>query len=105
MAVTASDAWPMPGQRRRSRQRKDEIRRVADRFAPEAGRWEVLFETRDEPEWREHIRRLRASDTQIDWSAARMDTLCGRLMQPTTYRLSLFVRDKAPDPGKYSSGN
>ncbi|MFD4601921.1 hypothetical protein ACFWPQ_28295 [Streptomyces sp. NPDC058464] len=95
----------MPGQRKRRRQRKDEMRRAADRFAPEAGRWEVRFETQDEPEWREHIRRLRASDTQIDWSAARMDTLCGRLMQPTTYRLSLFVRNKVPVPGKDSSDN
>lgn len=81
------------------------MRRTADRFAPEAGRWEVLFETQDEPEWREHIRHLRASDTQIDWSAARMDTFCGRLLQPTTYRLSLFVRDRVSDPGKGSSDN
>lgn len=54
----------------------------------------MLFETQDELEWREYIRRLRASDTQIDWSAARMDTFCGRLTQPTTYRLSLFVRSE-----------
>ncbi len=81
------------------------MRQAADSFVPEAGRWEVLFETQDESEWREHIRRLRASDTRIDWAAARMDTFCGRLTQPTTYRLSLFVRDIVPDPGKDSSDN
>ncbi|MFJ3762355.1 hypothetical protein [Streptomyces sp. NPDC090080] len=94
MADAASDAEPMPGQRKRKRQQRDETRRAADRFAPETGRWEMLFETQDELEWREYIRRLRASDTQIDWSAARMDTFCGRLMQPTTYRLSLFARSE-----------
>lgn len=43
---------------------------------------------------------LRASDTQIDWTAVRMDTFCGRLMQSTTYRLSLFVPNVVPDPGQ-----
>ncbi len=65
--------------------------RAAARFAPDAGRWEVLFETQDESEWHAHIRRLRASDTQIDRAAMRVDRLCGRLTQPTTFRLSLFV--------------
>ncbi|MEU9125743.1 hypothetical protein AB0C96_39025 [Streptomyces sp. NPDC048506] len=101
----ASDAGPMPGQRKRRRQQQGEMRRAADRIAPEAGRWEVLFETQDESEWREHIRRLRASEARIDWTAARMDTFCGRLMHPTTYRLSLFVRDPVPDPGQDSSDN
>ncbi|MDH6139706.1 hypothetical protein P3T35_001706 [Kitasatospora sp. GP30] len=53
--VQASDAGPMPGQRKRKRQQQDEARRAAARFAPEEGRWEVLFETSDESEWRAHI--------------------------------------------------
>ncbi|PSJ26184.1 hypothetical protein B7P34_24190 [Streptosporangium nondiastaticum] len=81
----------MPGQRKRRRQQQKDAQRAADRFAPDAGHWQVLFETQDESEWRAHIRRLRASDPQIDWTAVRIDTLCGRLVQPTTYRLSLFV--------------
>ncbi|MFI6037485.1 hypothetical protein ACIBBD_25575 [Streptomyces sp. NPDC051315] len=93
----------MPGQRKRKRQRQDEAQRAAARFAPAAGRWEVLFETRDESEWRAHMRRLRASDTRIDWTAVRVDTLCGRLTQPTTFRLSLFVPAAMPDPDLDSS--
>ncbi|MGI3223084.1 hypothetical protein ACRJ4B_02970 [Streptomyces sp. GTA36] len=81
----------MPGQRKRKHQRRDEAERAAARFAPDLGRWEVLFETQDGTEWRDHMRRLRASDTQIDWSAVRVDTLCGRTVHPTTFRLSLFV--------------
>ncbi|WP_405563850.1 hypothetical protein OG418_03705 [Streptomyces phaeochromogenes] len=81
----------MPGQRKRKRQQRDRAQRTAARFAPHMGRWEVLFETQDGSEWRDHISRLRASDTQIDWSAVRVDTFCGRTVQPTTFRLSLFV--------------
>jgi len=96
----------VPGQRKRKRQRQrqqqDEARRAAARFAPGAGRWEVLFETQDESEWQSHLRHLRASDTQIDWTAARVDMLCGRLVHPTTYRLSLFVPNSAPDSGQGS---
>ncbi|MEU0685171.1 hypothetical protein ABZ462_35970, partial [Streptomyces albogriseolus] len=32
-----------------------------------------------ESEWHAHIRRLRASDPQIDWAATRVDRFCGRL--------------------------
>ncbi|MFJ5120778.1 hypothetical protein [Kitasatospora sp. NPDC088548] len=94
--MKVSDAGPMPGQRKRRRQQQDEMQRAAARFAPDTGSWEVLFETQDEPEWRAHLRRLQASDTQIDWTAVRIDTFCGRLTQPTTYRLSLFVSNAAP---------
>lgn len=90
----------MPGQRKRKRRQHDERQRAAARFAPAAGHWEVLFETQDESEWRAHIHRLRASDKRIDWTAMRMDTFCGRLTQPTTYRLSLFVPGPVPDPGQ-----
>jgi hypothetical protein len=102
--VGLSDAGPVPGQRKRKRQRQrqqqEQAQRAAARFAPDAGRWEVLFETQDEPQWRAHLRRLRASDTQIDWTAVRADMLCGRLVQQTTYRLSLFVPNSAPDSGQ-----
>lgn len=87
----------MPGQRRRKRRQQAERQRAAGRFAPEAGHWEVLFETRDEAEWHAHLRRLRASDPGFDWSATRVDMLCGRLVRPTTYRLSRFVSRDAPD--------
>lgn len=84
------DAGPVPGQRKR-KQLQEGRQRAPSRLPPEAGRGEVLFETQDESEWRAQVRRLRAENGQIDWTAVRMDTLCGRLTQPTTYRLSLFV--------------
>lgn len=101
--VEGGDAGLMPGQRRRRRQRQDEAQRAAARFASDAGRWEVLFETRDESEWHAHIRRLRASGTRLDRTAMRVDTLCGRLERPTTFRLSLFVPKTMPDSGQDSS--
>ncbi|MEU0343584.1 hypothetical protein ABZ092_32685 [Streptomyces bobili] len=96
--VEAGDAESMPGQRKRRRQQQDEVRRAAARFAPDEGHWEVLFETQDEAEWHARVRRLRASDTQIDWTAVRVDRLCGRQTQPTTFRLSLFVPNALPHP-------
>ncbi|MFF8618883.1 hypothetical protein [Streptomyces sp. NPDC015350] len=45
-----------------------------------------------------HLRRLRAGEGRIDWSTTRVDTFCGRLVRPTTYRLSPFVSDPAHDP-------
>ncbi|MGW4785913.1 hypothetical protein [Streptomyces sp. NPDC004230] len=87
----------MPGQRRRKRRRHDAWQQAAARFPAGAGHWDVLFETQDGSEWRAHIHRLRESDQPIDWAAVRIDTLCGRLMQPTTYRLRLFVADPTAD--------
>ncbi|EYT80750.1 hypothetical protein CF54_23695 [Streptomyces sp. Tu 6176] len=86
----------MPGQRGRRRRSQDEARRAAARFAPDTGHWEVLFETQDESEWHAGLRRLRASDPRIDWTAVRMDRFCGRLTRPTTFRLSLFVPKGTP---------
>ncbi|REE58181.1 hypothetical protein BX257_0594 [Streptomyces sp. 3212.3] len=40
---------------------------------------------------------VRESDQRIDWTAVRMEKLCGRLTQPTTYRLGLFVADPTAD--------
>jgi len=71
----------------------------------EAGRWEVLFETQEESEWRAHLRGLRAAGGQIDWAMTRIDTLCGRLSQPTTYRLSLFVPDPEAGPSRSGPNN
>ncbi|GGW28810.1 hypothetical protein GCM10010503_00290 [Streptomyces lucensis JCM 4490] len=99
----AGDAGPMPGQRKRRRQQRNELQRAAARFAPDAGRWEVLFETQDEAAWHAHVRRLRAPDMKIDWTAMRVDRLCGRLTQPTTFRLSLFVSKAKPIPDQDSS--
>lgn len=93
----------MPGQRKRKQRQQERRRR-----GPEAGagRWEVVFETEDESQWRAHLRDLRdlrdlrAGERRIDWEMARIDTLCGRLTQPTTYRLSLFI----PEPGAAGTG-
>ncbi|MEV6399415.1 hypothetical protein AB0M39_32285 [Streptomyces sp. NPDC051907] len=85
----------MPGQRKRKQQRERRQRAGAG-FTPEAGRWEVLFETQDGRELHAEVRRLRADDRQLDWTSVRVDTFCGRLSQPTTYRLSLFVPHAAP---------
>ncbi|MFE3251801.1 hypothetical protein [Streptomyces sp. NPDC059209] len=88
----------MPGQRKRKRQQQ---RRGRGR-ENEAGRWMVVFETQDHAEWRTRLRELRANDNAnaadepIDWESARIDTLCGRLTYPTTYRLSVFVPDARP---------
>ncbi|WP_042372986.1 hypothetical protein [Streptacidiphilus neutrinimicus] len=53
------------------------------------GRWEVIFETRDQAELRAHPSWLR--DAGIDPGMLRIDTFCVRLVQPTTYRMSEFV--------------
>ncbi|WP_406195650.1 hypothetical protein OH807_07915 [Kitasatospora sp. NBC_01560] len=86
----------MPGQRKRKQRQQEAHRQAAARFAPGTGRWEVLFETQDESAWLAEVRRLRAGRTRIDWTAVRMDTFCGRSVQPTTYRLSLFVPTGPP---------
>ncbi|MFJ3981484.1 hypothetical protein [Streptomyces fungicidicus] len=53
----------------------------------------MVFETRDQAELRARLRRLR--EARVDGSMIRIDTLCGRLALPTTYRLSRFVADPA----------
>lgn len=81
----------MPGQQKRRRRQQDATRRAAARFAPDAGHWRVVFETRDETTWRNELDRLRTADPRLDETALRIDTLCGRLTQPTTYRVSRWV--------------
>ncbi|MFE3140127.1 hypothetical protein [Streptomyces scopuliridis] len=53
----------------------------------------MTFETRDKAELRAHLHRLR--EERVDGSTIRIDMLCGRLEQPTVYRLSRFVADPA----------
>lgn len=79
----------MPGQGKRRRRREAEHQRLAARTAPGAGQWEVVVETADQEELRAQVRRLR--EAGVDGSMTRIDTLCGRLALPTTYRLSRFV--------------
>ncbi|MFD3992143.1 hypothetical protein [Streptomyces sp. NPDC058583] len=89
----------MPGQRKRKRQQQRELAdfaREADRFGPDAGRWELRYSTRDESEWQAELRRLRTEEPGLDWDTVRLDMLCGRLAHPTTYRLSVFVLHPAP---------
>ncbi len=101
----ASDAGPVPGQRKRKRQQRGAGQQAAMREGSGTGRWQVIFETQDESEWHAHLRRLRAGTERIDWAMTRIDTLCGRLVHPTTYRLSLFVPGPVCDPGRERPGH
>ncbi|MET9464364.1 hypothetical protein ABZY44_05970 [Streptomyces sp. NPDC006544] len=74
----------MPGQRKRARSRERQRARTA---VP--GRWEPLFSTEDAVELKAYVRRLRSEGTDAD--QLRLDTFCGRLEFPTTYRVSVFV--------------
>ncbi|MET7756314.1 hypothetical protein ABZT27_16620 [Streptomyces sp. NPDC005389] len=90
----------MPGQRKRKRQRQRELADLsgeADRFGPDAGRWELRYTTEDESEWQAELRRLRAEEPGLDWDVVRLDMLCGRSTHPTTYRLSVFTPHPAPE--------
>lgn len=99
------DAVVVPGQRKRKRQQQDTSRRVTARTASGTGHWTVLFETQDASEWHAQLRRPRSAEEQIDRSMTRVDTLCGRLVQPTTYRLSLFVPGPEPASQRDVSGH
>ncbi|MBJ6636840.1 hypothetical protein H4K36_00645 [Streptomyces sp. DHE7-1] len=83
----------MPGQGKRRRRQEDTRQRLAARTAPDAGQWEVVVETQDQAEMRTRLRRLRKAG--VGGEMIRIDTLCGRLALPTTYRLSRFVMDPA----------
>jgi hypothetical protein len=88
---------PMPGQRRR---REREARRRAAREQRESeGRWEVVFETTDEAEWRAFRARPAGALDGFADEDLRVDVLCGRGTHPTTYRLSALV-PRDPDPGR-----
>ncbi|MEV6678515.1 hypothetical protein AB0N09_16890 [Streptomyces erythrochromogenes] len=81
----------MPGQRRR----KQRQQRHDERHRPEnvPGRWEPLHETQEQAELREFLRRLRYEGGVTDPAHIRIDTFCGRLTHPTTYRVSVYVPD------------
>ncbi|MCT9092549.1 hypothetical protein N4G70_27295 [Streptomyces sp. ASQP_92] len=57
----------------------------------------MIFETRDETALRARLSGLR--EAGVDESTIRIDTLCGRLALPTTYRLSRFAARPAPESG------
>lgn len=99
MSARGGHAGAVPGQRKRKRRKREAWRRFAARTAPDAGHWEVVFETQDESRWLTYVRALRTGEESVDLETARVDTLCGRLSQPTTYRLSVFVPDPAGDDG------
>lgn len=64
----------------------------------------MICEVRDRAELGAHLRRLR--EARIDASMIRIDTLCGRLTHPTTYRLSRFVaEDPVCEPDSEHSGD
>ncbi|WP_369144961.1 hypothetical protein [Streptomyces sp. R44] len=81
----------MPGQRKRKKRQREALARHRDRFGPDAGHWEVVCSPQDETALRAEMRRLRAERPDLDEDAVRVDMLCGRLVHPTTYRLSVFV--------------
>ncbi|MCK8436384.1 hypothetical protein G3I77_26205 [Streptomyces sp. D2-8] len=87
----------MPGQGKRRRRQEEARQRLAARTAPDAGQWELVVETPDQAEMRTRLRRLR--EAGVDGAMIRIDTLCGRLTLPTTYRLSRFVTDPARESG------
>lgn len=87
----ACDSGPVPGQGKRRRRQEAERQRIAARTAPDLGQWEVVFETRDPAELRARLHSLRQA--RVDEATIRIDTLCGRLTHPTTYRLSRYVAD------------
>lgn len=63
----------------------------------------MAFETQDESVWHAYLRELRAGPARADWAMTRVDILCGRLVQPTTYRLSVFVPDTACDQSQLTT--
>ncbi|GHG34436.1 hypothetical protein GCM10018791_59600 [Streptomyces zaomyceticus] len=88
----------MPGQAKRKRRQEAESRRTAARTAPDAGQWEEVLETQDQAELRAYARRLRQAGT--DASLIRIDTLCRRPAERSTYRLSRFVENTAREPDR-----
>ncbi|MEU9193363.1 hypothetical protein [Streptomyces hundungensis] len=56
------------------------------------------METRDEAELRVRVSELR--EAGVDESMVRVDMLCGRLVLPTSYRLSRFVANPVRESGE-----
>ncbi|GAA3091305.1 hypothetical protein GCM10017562_73070 [Streptomyces roseofulvus] len=93
----ARDSGQVPEKGKRRRRQEGAWQRLAARTPPDAGQWEVVVETSDQAEMRMRLRRLR--EEGVEGAMIRIDTLCGRLAVPTTYRLSRFVRDPARGHG------
>jgi hypothetical protein len=51
----------------------------------------VVFHTQDEAEWLAFKHRFTSEQEAPDPSMIRIDIFCGRLAQPTSYQMSLFV--------------
>ncbi|MFJ7272596.1 hypothetical protein ACIQV3_39205 [Streptomyces sp. NPDC099050] len=83
----------MPRQRKRARARSRI--RATQRTADARGRWEPMFSTTEQSEVRAYVGRLRADGTFTDPSQLRIDLLCGRLVHPSTYQVSLFVPEES----------
>ncbi|WP_079250771.1 hypothetical protein [Streptomyces amritsarensis] len=52
-----------------------------------------FYETQEQAELREFLRRLRDEGRVTDPAHIRIDTFCGRLTHPTAYRVSVYVPD------------
>ncbi|MFE1321532.1 hypothetical protein [Kitasatospora phosalacinea] len=88
----------MPGQRKRKQRREAELRSRADRYR--GWRWQLLHSTQDHDEFRSYLRGLRDDRSlPYDESRLRLDVLCGRLVHPTTYRVSVLVPPDEPVEG------
>ncbi|MFD5765252.1 hypothetical protein ACFWIN_05460 [Streptomyces sp. NPDC127049] len=83
----------MPGQGKRKRREAAARDREAARTDSGAGRWEAVLETADRAELRACLRRLREAGVADE--LMRIDLLCRRPVEHSTYRLSRFVEDTA----------
>ncbi|WP_301373706.1 hypothetical protein [Streptomyces xanthophaeus] len=63
----------------------------------------MVLETRDQAELRAYLRRLREAGT--DEALVRIDTLCARPADRSTYRLSRFVAGAARESDREPSGH
>ncbi|MEU1816997.1 hypothetical protein ABZ543_17640 [Streptomyces roseifaciens] len=100
LAVLAADRHDdaVPGQRKRKQKQQERRERAgaAARAAEEQGHWEVVLTTESQEECRARARSLCDDGTVTHGSNLRVDMLCGRLVQPTVYRLSMFVEHASP---------
>ncbi|MEV7214766.1 hypothetical protein AB0O31_16940 [Kitasatospora cineracea] len=85
----------MPGQHRRKRNQEAARRRQAARY--EGWQWHPLYSTQDYAEFTARLRRLRAERTYNE-ERLRLDTFCGRLTHPSTYRISVLMPPDAQPP-------
>ncbi|MGQ4387865.1 hypothetical protein [Streptomyces sp. SAS_270] len=94
----------MPGQRKRKRQQEARSQRARAAYEERDGRWERIFSTQDEAEFRAFKSRFLAEHQSIDPSMVRIDVFCGRLVQPTSYCLSVFVPAESSERADRAGG-